>query len=222
MYQVSQNITTPKIFIVQRSEIGSRLDAHYNMPEYRELFGTLGSLPCELSSLRQESITIFSGTTPKSGGEAYCSDSNAIPFVRSGDFSDTNQIDFSETLHIKPEIHNGIMSASKLRKNDLLVAIVGATIGKIGVYQYDKEANINQAICAVRLKRNINPLYVQAFYQTNIGQKIIERVKRPVARANLNIEEVGALPIPLVDDKTQQKVVDTLQIGITSNPQLRA
>lgn len=219
MYQVPQNITTPKIFIVQRSETESRLDSHYNMPEYRELFGTLESSGCKLSSLRQESITIFSGTTPKSGGEAYCSVSNAIPFVRSGDFSDTNQIDFSETLHIKPEIHNGIMSASKLRKNDLLVAIVGATIGKIGVYQYDKEANINQAICAVRLKRSINPLYVQAFYQTNIGQKIIERVKRPVARANLNIEEVGALPIPLVDDKTQQKVVDTLQIGI--NEKLR-
>ena len=106
------------------------------------------------------------------------------------------------------------MAASQLKKNDILIAIVGATIGKIGVYLYDREANINQAICGIRFKNSISPFFVQAFYQTSIGQKILERTKRPVARANLNLEEIGRLPIPLVNDAIQYQVVERLQNGI--------
>jgi len=214
MYQIPNHIDNNKIFLVQRSEIEGRLDPHYYKPEFVELYEKLENLPCGLSSLRHESYSIFSGITPKSGSDAYSLEPDSIPFVRSGDFSETNQIDFSPLLYLKPEIHNGIMSSSKLEKNDLLIAIVGATIGKIGIYLYDREANINQAICGVRLKETISPFYVQAFYQTDIGQKIIERTKRPVARANLNLDEIGSLPVPMVDEHTQQMVVDVLQQGI--------
>ncbi len=216
MYNVPQYIDNNKVFIVKRSEIDGRIDPHYNKPEYKELYELLESLQYKLSTLKEESYAIFSGITPKSGGDAYSTDSDAIPFVRSGDFSETNTIDFSKLLYLKPEVHNGIMSASKLKKNDLLVAIVGATIGKIGIYLYDREANINQAICGIRLKDHLSPFYVQAFYQTSIGQKIIERSKRPVARANLNLDEVGRFPIPLVDEVIQQKVIDKLQEGINN------
>ena len=214
MYQVPQHIDNNKIFVVKRSEIEGRLDPHYNTPEYTELYCLLASLTCKLSSLKEESYAIFSGITPKSGGDAYTTEPNAVPFIRSGDFTDTNQIDFSNLLYLKQEVHNGIMAASQLKKNDILMAIVGATIGKIGVYLYDREANINQAICGVRLKDSISPFFVQAFYQTSIGQKILERTKRPVARANLNLEEIGRLPIPLVNDAIQCQVVERLQKGI--------
>ena len=219
MYNVPQHIDNNKIFIVQRSEIEGRIDPHYNKPEYIELYSLLKSLKCNLSTLKEESYAIFSGITPKSGGDAYSSEADAIPFVRSGDFSDTNTIDFSKLLYLKPEVHNGIMSASQLKKNDLLIAIVGATIGKVGIYLYDRDANINQAICGVRLKEYINPLFVQAFYQTSIGQKIIERTKRPVARANLNLEEVGQFPIPIVDKIIQEKIIGIFQKGIDKKKQ---
>lgn len=219
MYAVPQHIDKNKIFIIQRSEIEGRLDPHYNTPEYSELYSELNSLPCKISSLKEESTAIFSGITPRSGGDAYTSEANGVPFVRSGDFTETNFIDFSKLLYLKPDIHNGVMSASKLNRNDIIIAIVGATIGKIGIYLYDREANINQAICGVRLKNNISPYFVQAFYQTSIGQKIIERTKRPVARANLNLEEIGRLPIPLLSEDIQRKVVDILQNGIEQKKQ---
>ena len=218
-YQVPQHINKDKIFIVNRSEIEGRIDPHYNKPEYIELYSLLKSLKCNLSTLKEESYAIFSGITPKSGGDAYSSEPDAIPFVRSGDFSDTNTIDFSKLLYLKPDVHNGIMSASQLKKNDLLIAIVGATIGKIGIYLYGRDANINQAICGVRLKEHINSLFVQAFYQTSIGQKIIERTKRPVARANLNLEEVGQFPIPIVDRISQEKIIGIFQKGIENKKQ---
>lgn len=206
-YQVPQHINKNKIFIVNRSEIEGRLDAHYNKPVYSDIWHKLLSMPIPLTTLKDYSETIFSGITPKSGGEAYVS-KNGIPFVRSGDFSDTNIIDFSSLLLLKEEVHSGLMKNSQLRKGDVLIAIVGATIGKIGVYKYDIEANINQAICAVRLKETLNPYYVQAFLQTNLGQKILERIKRPVARANINLEEVGNIPIPLLTPARQKEIVN--------------
>lgn len=213
-YTVPQNIDQNKIFIVKRSELEGRLDAHYYKPMYSDIWHILSSLSVPLTTLKDNSKSIFSGITPKSGGDAYVS-TNGIPFVRSGDFSDTNIIDFSSLLLLKEEIHNGIMKKSQIRKGDLLIAIVGATIGKIGVYQYDLEANINQAICAVRFKERLNPYYVQAFFQTNIGQKIIERIKRPVARANINLEEVGNLPIPLLDLVCQREIVEHINKAYT-------
>lgn len=212
MYQVPQHIDKDKIFIVRKSDIDRRLDPHYNRPSYYMLWQKLMSIPAKLTTLKKESCCIFSGITPKSGGDAYTID-NGIPFLRSGDFSETNEIKFSELLHIKENIHNKLMANSQLKNGDLLVAIVGATIGKIGVYKYENEANINQAICAVRLQGALDPYYVQAFLQTNIGQKIIERIKRPVARANINIEEVGNFPIPLLNSSLQKQIVEIIDNG---------
>ena len=211
-YQVPQHIDKDKIFIVRKSDIDRRLDPHYNRPSYNLLWNKLLSISNKLTTLKKESICIFSGITPKSGGEAYTID-KGIPFLRSGDFSEVNEIDFSKLLHIKENIHNTLMANSHLKNGDLLVAIVGATIGKIGVYKYCDEANINQAICAVRLQDTLNPYYVQAFLQTNIGQKIIERIKRPVARANINLEEVGNLPIPLLSPSLQKQIVEIMNNG---------
>lgn len=211
-YQVPQYINKDKVFIINRSEIEGRLDAHYNKPLYSELFRLLSRQSFEIGTLKENCVCLFSGITPKSGGDAYVQ-SGGIPFVRSGDFSDTNTIDFSQLLQIKKEIHEGVMHNSQLQRGDLLIAIVGATIGKVGVFQYDTEANINQAICAVRLKSTLNPYYVQAFLQTSIGQTIIERIKRPVARANINLEEVGQLPIPMLGAREQQQIVRTIEKG---------
>lgn len=208
-YRIAQHIDNNKIFIVNSSEIKGRLDAHFNKPKYTNLWKLLSNIPYKLTTLRENSISIFSGITPKSGGDAYVLN-DGIPFVRSGDFSEINEIDFSKLLQIRKEIHEKVMRNSQLRVGDVLIAIVGATIGKIGVYNYDAEANINQAICAVRLNGQLNPYFVQAFFQTNIGQEVLNRIKRPVARANINLEEVGALPIPLLDPEKQKEVVELM------------
>lgn len=206
-----------KSYIVRKYDLNGRWDPYYNHPKFKEIYNTLTKCPFPLSTLKKESSIIFSGTTPLSGGDAYTSQ-DGIPFIRSGDFSENNMIDFSDVLYLKEEIHNGKMKSSQLKKGDMLIAIVGATIGKVGIYSYDREANINQAICAVRLKE-LDPYYAQAFFQTNIGQMLIEHIKRPVARANINLEEIGSLLIPKADLEMQQKVVSVIQIATQKKQQ---
>ena len=105
-----------------------------------------------------------------------------------------------------------MLKRSKLKENDILVAIVGATIGKVSMFLDEKEANINQALALVRLKdRNVNSLYCLHFLRGKFGQVQLDRLKRPVARANINLKEVGLIKIPVLPKEIQDKIVKIMQ-----------
>ncbi len=141
-------------------------------------------------------------------------------FVRSGELTDDGVVAERSEVFLKPKIHNGIMRGSQLQKNDLLIAIVGATIGKIGVYTHDEPANINQAIAAVRLDtRLINTEYAALFLMISIGQAQLDFLKRPVARANINLEEIGDILIPALPLEKQEKLAEKMQAARESRKQ---
>ena len=155
-------------------------------------------------------ITI--GITPKAGGDAYTDSQNGIAFIRSGDIDINGNINFEELLYIKPEVHNKQMKSSKVYDNDIMIAIVGATIGQVGIYHSEKEANINQAIALVRLKDGYNPEYVKELIKSSIGQLNLDRLKRPVARANINLEEIASISIPIPERvETQAAIANEIQ-----------
>lgn len=194
------------VFFINRSLINSgRIDPYFFHPSFEIIEEKLSKI--KYVTLKQVALKVFSGTTPKSGGNAYTDEMNGIPFIRSGDFTEDNEIDFEDLNYILPDVHKNSMRGSQLLKGDLLIAIVGATIGKVGVFDYDREANINQAICAVRFTSEIKPNFVHIYLLTSLGQKIIDRLKRPVARANINLEEIGTIPIPLISKTKQEEII---------------
>ena len=163
-------------------------------------------------SLKSLTTLITSGITPKSGGDAYGDDRlNGIPFIRSGNINIDGELDFNDLLYIRPNIHNTIMKSSQVRNNDFMIAIVGATIGQVGIYVFDNEANINQAIALVKLKDGINVEYVKELIKSSIGQLSLNRLKRPVARANINLEEIATIQVVLPPFEVQQKIATQIQ-----------
>lgn len=170
--------------------------------------------------LREISEKIFSGITPKSGGEAYTNIHNGITFVRSGEITEDCLVLTETEVYIKPEIHYGLMRRSQLKRNDLLIAIVGATIGKVGVYNRDAQANINQAIAAVRMNISVVlPEFVVFFLKTSTGQLLLDFLKRPVARANINLEEVGDIILPIPPLPVQEKLISQMEVARESRKQ---
>ena len=159
--------------------------------------------------LSEVTSVIFSGITPLSGGEAYTDESSGVAFIRSGNIQPDGNIGGAD-IFIRPEIHSGIMRNSQVKCNDILIAIVGATIGRVGIFKRDTEANINQAIAVVRLNdKRLLPEYVLNYLQSPSGQVYLDYLKRPVARANINLEEIGSIGIPTLSlDKQQQLVAD--------------
>ena len=91
-----------------------------------------------------------------------------------------------------------------------MIAIVGATIGQVGIYLNKNEANINQAIALVRLKDSICVQYIKELIKSRIGQLSLNRLKRPVARANINLEEIATIQIVLPPYETQLKIANQI------------
>lgn len=202
-----ENTLQNRIFKVSMNEIsGKRFDPYFHQDKFKKLDDSLQSGKYEISTLKKKSKLITSGATPLSKGDSYTEDTTiGVPFIRSGEI---DRIDFDSCIYIKPEIHNSMLKSSQLKQGDLLIAIVGATIGEIGIYNHDREANINQAIALVRLNDDVIPTFAKEFYKSSIGKFILDRAKRPVARANINLDEIGALPIPVLPLDKQREIAD--------------
>lgn len=198
-----------RMFLVKRSELEARLDPYYSQEYFKEAFNALARGNYPLYSIKSLSSLITSGITPKSGGEAYTDDKETgIPFIRSGNIDINGNFDFEDLLYLKPEIHECIMKSSQVHKNDLMIAIVGATIGQVGIFLDEREANINQAIALVRLKDGNDVQYVKELIKSQVGQLSLNRLKRPVARANINLEEISTIKIPLPPFAKQKEIAN--------------
>ncbi|MCH5221425.1 MAG: restriction endonuclease subunit S [Muribaculaceae bacterium] len=190
--------------------LGKRYDPYYHNPYFYTAFQELNKSKFHLQSLGEISTLITSGMTPKSGGDAYTNAENGVAFIRSGDIDISGEIDFDNLLYIKHEVHNTTMKSSHVKDNDIMIAIVGATIGQVGIYHSNKEANINQAIALVRLNDGYSSEYIKEVIKSSIGQLNLDRLKRPVARANINLDEISSMQIPIPDINIQNAIVDNI------------
>jgi len=59
-------------------------------------------------------------------------------------------------------------------------------------------------------KEGVKVSYIKEILKSNIGQKSLERLKRPVARANINLAEIATIQIPLPPVETQNKIAEKI------------
>lgn len=186
---------------------GKRLDSYYHQTKFDLYFKAFKKSVYPVQKLQNITRKITSGITPTSGGEDYVCQTDGIPFIRSGDIEINGDIDLSNLLYISKSIHNTEMKSSQLKENDILIAIVGATIGQVGIYKYQYEANINQAIALVRLKDGYNPNYIKEILKSFVGQINLEHLKRPVARANINLQEISQIQLIIPSSLEKQNQI---------------
>ena len=130
-----------------------------------------------------------SGGTPSRKYEAYLKGN--IPWVKSGELPDGPVLDIEEHI-TKEAIQNS--SAKIFPEGTLLVALYGATVGKLGILT--RQAATNQAVCAIFPRTNLNKKYLFWYLQfirpdliakaiggaqPNISQGILRNLEVPVA-----------------------------------------
>ena len=134
--------------IIQKSQLEGayRLDAEYYQPEYLDNDKRLEHIGYDILQ-RFSLIEITKGETPLWRGDEYVE--SGVPFLRSENLIPTG-LDFSNLVFVSEKVHER-MKRSKIYTNDVLIAIVGATIGNIGLTTDEyTEYNTNQAIAIVR------------------------------------------------------------------------
>jgi type I restriction enzyme M protein len=210
-----------KIYWTKFEDLRDRLDVMFYRPKYLEVTEKLERGLYPLLTIGDISEVIVSGATPLAKSDAYVSKDEGVPFIRIVDIKNS-EIDFTNVLHIKREIHEGMLRRSRLNPNNVLLSIAG-TIGVATVVSDNiGEANINQALARIALKDEIrinkkqvklNPYYIAAFLNSDIGQIQTERFSRPIVQANINLQEVSAIKIPLPPSKIQDKIAYIVKRG---------
>ena len=180
--------------ITQKSQLegAHRLDAEYYQPEYLLNGKALANYGYDvLQSF--SSISITKGETPLWRGDDYLN--KGIPFLRSENLTPLG-LDISSIVFISNKVHER-MKRSHILPGDILVAIVGATIGQNGLVTDDySEYNSNQAIAIIRPSRKELSAYLGIVLETKYCQLQIERLKGGGARDNLDLHEVQVIKIP--------------------------
>ena len=187
-----------------------RLDAHYLHPVYLELEEKLAKSPFELKTLADISESISCGSTPKD----YDPFANkGVLFLKTVNVQD-GWLDLKEKYYISEKCHSK-RKISEVRKNDLLMTIIGANeeiVGRVALVRENIIANINQNIVRIRIKKTqVLPKYVEAFLSTKIGRNLILRISRTATRVNMNIKEVKAIRIPIPSKKIQEKIIQIME-----------
>lgn len=157
----------------------------------------------EYKRLEEYSILITKGASPKWQGINY--KSNGTLFVTSENVRE-GYIDISKPKYLDNRI-NEILPRSVLRKDDILINIVGASIGRAGKYDYNYLANINQAVALVRTK-NINNVFLLQYLNSERAIKMYNDMKKGGARENLSLRNISDLKIPKAPIELQNKFAE--------------
>lgn len=187
-----------KCFVVWSNEIKGRLDVGFYNPSLLALKSQ------KFKKINEVCLEIKNGSTP-SGGKF---EKNGIPYFRSQDF---DLFDFKIKQYIGPGFHKSL-SRSAIKPRDVLVAVVGATLGKIGYVPDDiAEGNINQNIAKLSVcDKAINPKFLAIFLYSNFGQQEIYRNATITTQAYLNSQQLGNIRVPLLPFEIQNKIVEIM------------
>ena len=158
----------------------------------------------ENSRLYDLSNLITKGTTPKTFT------ASGVNYVKIEGLVGIN-INKDKCLCIDEEVHLKELKRSILQEDDLLFAIAGATVGKVGIVTSDiLPANTNQALAIIRLKDKEYLSFVLQILQSRVMKKYIYQSVSVGAQPNLNLEQIGDFKFHLPSLPEQQKIASFL------------
>lgn len=153
----------------------------------RKLFGLLKS--------------IGSGTTPKGNDSYYDGD---IPWLNTGDLTDSYVNIIGKTV---TNIAMTECSALKLfDKNSVVIAMYGATIGKLGIITFP--TTTNQACCVMSCSKSLYNKYL--FYVLYSARDYILTLSYGAGQPNISQETMKSFKLCCPDVVEQQKIADYL------------
>jgi type I restriction enzyme S subunit len=100
----------------------------------------------------------------------------------------------------------------EIQEGDILIALSGATIGKIGIYNLQQKSYLNQRVAKINAKNGINQKYIYYWYISNkINEKILN-ISSGVAQPNISTNDISLIEIPIPSIEIQNKIIEYLDM----------
>ncbi len=148
---------------------------------------------------------ITKGSSPKWQGVDYVNPGEGILFITSENVGSFNLL-LSKKKYVE-EKFNEIEPRSILCKRDILMNIVGASIGRTAIFDLNETANINQAVTIIRLLSNLDHEYFLKFFNSQVCMNYMFDKQVDNARPNLSMGNITLFNIPLPPLPEQQRIV---------------
>ncbi|MGG3987229.1 restriction endonuclease subunit S [Bacillus smithii] len=143
-----------------------------------------------------------SGGTPKRDNKAFYKDGN-INWFKTGELVSKYLFESEEKITEEAVKKS---SAKLFPKETLLVAMYGATIGKLSILK--EESATNQACCAILPNENYNTEYL--YYQLSFLKNKLIRRGAGGAQPNISQDIVKTFPVPFPKKAEQEKIASIL------------
>ena len=142
-----------------------------------------------------------SGGTPSRAHEEYFDGS--ISWVKSGDLTDGYVFSCEEKI---TELGLKKSSAKLFPKDTVLIAMYGATVGKLGIL--GMEAATNQAICGITVPPELDRVFL--FYFLLSQKKSLIEISTGGAQPNISQKILRNLYVPIPEIQEQRRIADIL------------
>ena len=169
----------------------------YELPE--------GWVWCRLGEITR---VITKGSSPKWQGIDYVDEGKGILFITSENVGSYKLL-LNKRKYVESKF-NEIEPRSILQKNDILMNIVGGSIGRTAIYYIDELANINQAVTIIRLIPQINYDYFLYFFNSPTCIEYMYDKQVDNARPNLSMGNIAKFKIPFPTLREQKVIVETV------------
>jgi type I restriction enzyme S subunit len=132
------------------------------------------------------------------------------PYIRARDIGE-GKIDFSRPVFLQESTHN-LISRYIVNENDLVLTIVGANIGDVGIIPKDLDgANLTEnAVKLTSFNHNCHYKYLLYFFLLPGKKKELERVAAGSAQGKLGIYKIKDIEVPIPPLPTQRKIASIL------------
>lgn len=191
------------IFVVEKEDLGERLDVPYFAPEVVEKFRKLNQLSNKLKTLDEVCLNINRGRQPiyKDDGE--------VPIIKTVDISKEGFIDWEAVTKTDFEFFDK-NSLAQVKENDILMASTGfGSLGKLTFLKEKREAVVDGHITIMRVNEKIAiPKFVFIFLKSSFGKAQIKRkVRGSTGQIEIYPVDIKSILIPLPDKNVQEKIV---------------
>jgi len=151
-------------------------------------------------SIQEVAETQSGGTPNRSRSEYY---NGTIPWLKTGELGSKYVYDTEEKIS---ELAIKETSAKLIPENSVIVAMYGATIGKLSINK--KEMASNQACCAIIPKKEL--YYEFLYYTLEFRKNDLIKMGSGAAQPNISQEIIRNYVIHVPEFKEQQKIADIL------------
>lgn len=215
-YKSHTNNINQKCFFKSIRDLDYRLDPsyYYNMIQIDNYFDEIRSNGHTVVRLVELVSDITSGKSPSGG---VTQSSGDVPSITVTNITKEGLFDFENSLNFVPDVFYDSFISSKgtLELYDIIIAKDGATTGKTAMinarFPFLEEidgthvikAIFSEHVFRVRIKDNINPIFVNAYLNSYMGQLQLSTIISGGAQGGIVKSFADYIRIPLIDPVDQ-------------------